>query len=69
METVKISSKYQVVIPKAVRQELDLKPGQSVTVMAKGKALEIVPVRDIGLARGMLAAADPSDYRDRTDRF
>ena len=68
METVRISSKYQVVIPKAVRRELDLKPGQAVTVMAKGRALEVVPVRDIASARGLLSGADPGDYRDRVDR-
>lgn len=69
METVRISSKYQVVIPKAVRRELDLKPGQSVTVMVKGRALEVVPVREIGNARGLLKGADSSDYRDRSDRY
>ena len=68
METVKISSKYQVVIPRAVRQKLDLKPGQAVTVMAKGRVLEIVPLREIASTRGMFAGADPSGYRDRTDR-
>lgn len=68
METVRISSKYQVVIPKAVRQELDLKPGQAVMVMVKGRALEVVPVGDLASARGMLKGADIADYRDRTDR-
>lgn len=69
METVKISSKYQVVIPKAVRRELGLEPGQAVTVMAKGRALEIVPVGDILSARGTLRGSDPADYRDRADRI
>ncbi|HMA98549.1 MAG TPA: AbrB/MazE/SpoVT family DNA-binding domain-containing protein [Wenzhouxiangella sp.] len=68
METVRISSKYQVVIPKAVRRELNLEPGQVVIVMAKGRALEIVPVGDISSARGSLRGADPADYRDRKDR-
>lgn len=69
METVRISSKYQVVIPKALRRELDLRPGQSVMVMVKGRALEVVPVREIGSARGLLKGADSGDYRDRADRY
>lgn len=69
MESVVISSKYQVVIPKAVRRQLDLKPGQRVSVIVKGRGLEIVPTPDVKALRGMLEGADPSDYRDRSDRF
>ena len=69
MESVIISSKYQVVIPKAIRRQLDLKPGQRVAVIAKGRGLEIVPTRDVNSARGMLRGADPGNYRDRTDRY
>lgn len=68
METVRISSKYQVVIPKAVHRELDLKPRQVVTVMAKRRTLEVAPVGDGGASRGMLAGADPAHFRDRVDR-
>jgi AbrB family looped-hinge helix DNA binding protein len=68
METIRVSSKYQVVIPKAVRQELGIQPGQKVTVMAKGRAVEIVPVMDMRAARGKLAGADITHYRDREDR-
>lgn len=69
MESVIISSKYQVVIPKAIRRQLDLKPGQRVSIIVKGRGLEVVPTPDVGSTRGMLKGADPSDYRDRTDRY
>ncbi len=69
METVKVSSKYQVVIPRRVREALDIRPGQAMAVMAKGRALEIVPVRELASARGMLKGASPEHYRDRRDRF
>jgi len=69
VESVVISSKYQVVIPKAVRRQLGLKPGQRVAVIVKGRGLEIVPAQDVASARGMLRGADPGGYRDRSDRF
>lgn len=69
MESVVISSKYQVVIPKAIRRQLDLKPGQRVSVMVKGRGLEIVPTLDVKSTRGMLEGSDPGNYRDRTDRY
>lgn len=68
VESVVISSKYQVVIPKAIRAQLDLKPGQRVSVIVKGRGLEIVPTPDVKALRGVLSGADPSDYRDRNDR-
>jgi AbrB family looped-hinge helix DNA binding protein len=68
METVKVSSKYQVVIPRRIREELGIRPGQSVAVMAKGRALEIVPVRELADSRGLLKGASTDDYRDRKDR-
>jgi len=69
VESVVISSKYQVVIPKAIRRQLDLKPGQRVSVIVKGRGLEIVPTPDVKSTRGMLEGADPGSYRDRTDRY
>jgi len=68
METVKVSSKYQVVIPRRIREELGIQPGQTVTVMAKGRSLEIVPVRELADSRGLLRGASPDNYRDRVDR-
>ena len=69
MEPVVISSKYQVVIPAAIRRQLDLKPGQSVSVIVKGRGLKTVPRPDVESTRGMLKDVDASDYRDRTDRY
>lgn len=45
--TVKVSPKYQVVIPEAVRQSLDIRPGMEVSVIAKGNIAYIVPVRSL----------------------
>lgn len=52
--SVKISSKYQVVIPESVREHLGFKPGAEVDVIAKGGIAYIVPVRTLKAARGMI---------------
>ena len=54
MDTVTISPKYQVVIPRAIREKWNVKPGQKVRFIIYGNRLEIVPVRDIKEARGFL---------------
>lgn len=64
-----LSSKYQLSVPKTVREELGLKAGQKFSVLIKGGVIELVPLRPIEQARGMLKGANPADYRDRTSRF
>ena len=67
----KLSSKYQLSIPKAIRDDLHLTAGQQFTVISRGNIIELIPVRSIKDARGMLSSdvnVDSSDYRDRKDR-
>ena len=64
-----LSSKYQLAVPKAIRDELGLQAGQRFAVIAKGQAIELVPVRSVLEARGLLKGAAADDTRDRTDRF
>ena len=68
MDTVTISSKYQVVIPRAIREKWNVKPGQKVRFIIYGNRLEIVPVRDIKSARGFLKGMSSSVDRDEEDR-
>ena len=64
MTKAKISPKYQVVIPKAIREELELKPGQVVQVIAHGDRIEMVPVRSLSEMRGFLAGIDTTVERE-----
>ena len=68
MDAVTISPKFQVVIPKSVREHLHLVPGQKVHVLAYGDRIEFIPVRPARELRGMLRGLDTSFERDRDDR-
>ena len=58
METVTISPKFQVVIPKAIRTRLGLKAGQKVQAIAYRDRIEFVPVRPIRELRGFIRGID-----------
>ena len=68
MISATLSSKYQLAIPKAIREQLGLQAGQKFAVIAKGDVIELVPLRSLKDARGMFKGADPSAYRDRRNR-
>lgn len=69
MHTATLSSKYQLSIPKAVRDNLSLKAGQKFTIIAKGKIIELVPVPTLSSMRGILKGKSADGYRDRQDRI
>lgn len=58
METVTISPKYEVVIPKQIRDRLCLVPGQKIRAIAYGDRIELIPVRPIRELRGFLKGLD-----------
>lgn len=68
MATAKISSKYQVVIPKAVRERAGIRSGQSVEVLLKDGIICLVPDRPLEELRGLLRGVATDGYRDKEDR-
>lgn len=65
MTSVTISEKYQIVIPRAARQALDLKPGEKIEVLVYDGRLEFIPVRDLKTVRGFLKGIDTEVPRDK----
>lgn len=70
MDTVKVSPKFQVVIPKQVREQLKLRPGEELQVYVLDAAIHLHRPRSIQELRGMAKGMKWKDaYRDRSDRF
>ena len=69
MDTVTISPKFQVVIPKSVREQLKLVPGQTVQVIAYGDRIEFLPVRKASELRGFLGDPRVEFVREEQDRM
>jgi AbrB family looped-hinge helix DNA binding protein len=64
MNTVTVSPKYQVVIPRAVRQSLKIQPGQKVQVLQYENRIELIPLRDVTEMRGFLKGIDTTVDRE-----
>ena len=67
MAEVTVSSKFQIVIPKAVREEAGIQAGQKLIIVAKGNILHLVPKRDLAWLFGSAKGADTQGYRDRSE--
>jgi len=65
MEAVKISPKYQVVIPKKLRESLNLSPGQIVQMVAFEDRIEMIPVRKLSEMKGFLKGIDTTVEREK----
>lgn len=64
MDTVKLSSKFQVVIPRNVRERLKLKPGTKFRVIDVGGTVELIPVRPVSEMRGRFKDIDTHIERE-----
>ena len=64
MNTVTISPKYQVVIPKAIREMLSLRPGQKIQAIVYQNRIELIPVISAKKLKGFLKGIDTTVDRD-----
>lgn len=64
MQTVTVSPKFQVVIPRPVRDKLHIRPGQKMQVVGYAGRVELVPERDISELRGFVKGIDTGFTRE-----
>lgn len=65
MKSVTISPKYQVVIPREVRQSMEIKPGSKVQVLLYENRIELIPMKNMRRMRGFLKGIDTTVERER----
>ena len=68
-DTARLSEKFQISIPKAVRAAHQWKAGQEFAFIPKGTGVLLVPVPKPDELAGIAKGAKATDYRDRKDRF
>jgi AbrB family looped-hinge helix DNA binding protein len=68
MPQARISPKYQVVIPKAIREEVPLVVGQVLQVIAKNGVITLIPDRPLSTLRGFAKGMKTEGFRDKQDR-
>jgi AbrB family looped-hinge helix DNA binding protein len=64
MSTVTVSPKFQIVIPKLLREALEIQPGHKLHALRYGKRIELIPVRPLVEARGFLKGIDTTIERE-----
>ena len=67
MQSVTVSPKYQVVIPKTVREALNVRPGQKMQVVEYAGRIELIPERNIKELRGFLKGIN-TEFKREKDR-
>ena len=68
MNTVTISSKYQVVIPRPIRKQFNLQPGRKIMFIPYNNTLRVVVVPPIEQSMGMFEGIDTDPQREKADR-
>ncbi|MFC1495878.1 AbrB/MazE/SpoVT family DNA-binding domain-containing protein [Candidatus Margulisiibacteriota bacterium] len=68
MAEATLSSKFQLVIPKEIREETGLKKGEKIYILQKNGIINLVPSHLLKNMRGYLKGMDISNIRDEDDR-
>lgn len=68
MTYTSVSTKFQVVIPKEVRERMDLHPGQKFIVWEKGGVIYLVPAIKFKAMRGRFKGMSAGGVRDESER-
>ncbi len=69
MDTITVSPKFQVVIPKRVREHLHIRVGEKMVMIEKNKTITLVPIGRLKDARGIAKGITTKSLRDEGERF
>ena len=69
MDTVKVSPKFQIVIPKEIRKDLNIKPGEKLAIIEKGGTIHLIQVGKVQSIRGIAHGVSSRGARDESERF
>lgn len=69
METVTVSQKFQIVLPRLIRKHLHITPGEKFVTVEKKGIIELIPVRKMKDARGIAKGVTATKLRDESERF
>lgn len=69
MSQVLVSTKYQVVIPKDVRRQMEIHPGQKLSCIAINHVIHLVPFKPLKALKGMAKGLTLEGYREKKDRM
>lgn len=68
MTQATLSTKYQLVIPREIRQRLHLRSGQKMIFLIKGDVITLVPERSLSELRGIARGIKPGPLREKRER-
>lgn len=68
MAKTRVTSKYQVVIPKEIRERHGVRPGQEMQVISKDGVITLIPDRPLAAFRGVLRGMPATGLREKKDR-
>jgi len=68
MEQVTVSPKYQIVIPKKIRESMKIRPGQKLTMFAEEGSVHLVPLRSLKELQAALKGIQAPDFEREPDR-
>ena len=64
MNTVTVSPKFQIVIPKEIREAMKIKSGQKIQMITYGDRIELIPIKPMKEMRGFLKGINTDVARD-----
>ena len=64
-----VSSKFQIVIPKEVRRQIELEMGQVLQIVVRDGVITLIPDRPVTELRGFVKGIDTTELRDKKERL